>query len=211
MIAFCHTMISVGFVVLCVHCDLLKEFPCFFELAIYPSVQTFLYIRVSGKYNTAPGFMKLTEQIAKHFREIHFGGNWTSVNLKESLADVDWQQAITKVYSFNTIATLVYHTNYYVSAVSKVLKGEALNAKDKYSFDLTPIQSQQEWEKLLNKVWDDAENFATLIEQLPESKLWETFTDEKYGNYYRNIHGIIEHTHYHLGQIILIKKLLTKT
>ncbi len=46
------------------------------------------------------------------------------------------------------------------------------------------------------------------IEQLPESKLWETFSDEKYGNYYRNIHGIIEHSHYHLGQIVLIKKIL---
>jgi hypothetical protein len=29
---------------------------------------------------------------------------------------------------------------------------------------------------------------------------------EKYGNYYRNIHGIIEHIHYHLGQIVLIEK-----
>ena len=154
--------------------------------------------------------MKLTEQIAKHFREIHFGGNWTSVNLEESLADVNWQQATTKIYSFNTIAALVYHTNYYVSAVLEVLQGEPLNAKDKYSFDHPPIQSQEDWEKLLNKTWDNAEKFATLIEQLPESKLGETFTDEKYGNYYRNIHGIIEHTHYHLGQIVLIKKLLTQ-
>jgi hypothetical protein len=45
---------------------------------------------------------------------------------------------------------------------------------------------------------------------LPESKLAETFSDEKYGNYYRNIHGIIEHTHYHLGQIVLIKKILSQ-
>lgn len=155
--------------------------------------------------------MKLTKQIANHFREIHFGGNWTSVNLKESLADVNWQQASTQVYSFNTIAALVYHTNYYVSAVLKVLQGEPLHAKDKYSFDLPPIQSQEDWEKLLKKTWDDAGNFATLVEQLPESMLWKTFTDEKYGNYYRNIHGIIEHTHYHLGQIVLIKKLLTQT
>jgi hypothetical protein len=152
--------------------------------------------------------MKLTEQIANHFREIHFGGNWTSVNLKESLADVNWQQATTQVYSFNTIAALVYHTNYYVSAVLKVLQGEPLNSKDKFSFDHPPIQSQEDWKKLLNKTWEDAENFATLIEQLPESKLGETFTDENYGNYYRNIHGIIEHTHYHLGQIVLIKKIL---
>ena len=152
--------------------------------------------------------MNLTGQIAKQFREIHFGGNWTSSNLKDNLAGVDWQQATTQVYSFNTIAALVYHMNYFVTAVLKVLQGEPLNARDKYSFDLPPIHSREDWENLLDKTWTDAENFARLIEQLPESKLWETFSDEKYGNYYRNIHGIIEHNHYHLGQIVLVKKIL---
>ena len=152
--------------------------------------------------------MNLTSQIAKQFRDIYFGGNWTAVNLKQSLQDITWQQATTKVYSFNTIATLVFHTNYYVMVVTKVLQGEPLNAHDKYSFDHPPVTSQEDWEKLLNKTWADAENFAALIEKLPESKLWEIFLDEKYGNYYRNIHGIIEHNHYHLGQIVLIKKIL---
>jgi uncharacterized damage-inducible protein DinB len=152
--------------------------------------------------------VNLTGQIATHFREVYFGGNWTSSNLKEALADVTWQQATTQVYSFNTIATLVYHTNYYVSAVLKVLQGGPLDAKDKYSFDHPLIQSKEDWEGLLDKTWRDADNFARLIEQLPQSKLGETFMDEKYGNYYRNLHGIIEHIHYHLGQIVLIKKIL---
>jgi hypothetical protein len=155
--------------------------------------------------------MNLSKQIAKHFREFHFGGNWTSVSMKDSLADVTWLHATTQVYSLNTIATLVFHMNYYVNAVMKVLQGEPLNASDKYSFNLPPIQSQEDWEKLLHKTWADAENLASLIEQLPESKLAETFTDEKYGSYYRNIHGIIEHSHYHLGQIVLVKKILAKS
>ena len=152
--------------------------------------------------------MSLTAQIANRFREVHFGGNWTSVNLKESMAGITWQHATTQVYSFNTIAKLVYHINYYVAAVLKVLQGEPLNASDKYSFDLSAINSQEDWENLLNKTWTDAENFANLIEQLPENKLWEDFSNNKYGNFYRNLHGIIEHTHYHLGQIVLIKKIL---
>ena len=152
--------------------------------------------------------MNLTAQIAKHLREVHFGGNWTSVSLKETLADLTWQQATTQVYSFNTIVALIYHMNYYVSAILKVLQGEPLDASDKYSFDHPPILSQADWEKLLAKTWADAENFSSLIEQLPERTLGETFSDEKYGNYYRNIHGVIEHIHYHLGQIALIKKLL---
>jgi hypothetical protein len=152
--------------------------------------------------------MNYTGQIAKLVRDVHIGGNWTASNLKENLADLNWQQAITRVYTFNTIADLVYHMNYYVSAILGVLEGEPLNASDKYSFDRPPILCQEDWEKLLDKTWRDAENFAVLIEQLPESKLWEDFSDHKYGNYYRNIHGIIEHIHYHLGQIVLIKKIL---
>jgi hypothetical protein len=152
--------------------------------------------------------MNLSAHLAKHLREVYFGGNWTSVNLKNSLSGVTWQQATTKVHSLNTIVALVYHINYYIAAVIKVLQGEPLNASDKFSFDHPQINSQEDWGKLLNQTWVDAETFATLVEQVPESKLWENFEDGKYGNYYRNIQGIIEHTHYHLGQIVLIKKLL---
>jgi hypothetical protein len=152
--------------------------------------------------------MNLTAQIAKHFREIHFGVNWTWSNMKDHLLDVTWQEATTKVHSLNTIAALVYHINYFVSVILKVLEGGPLEGSDKYSFDHPPIQSQEDWEKLLAKTWSDAEKFAILVEQLPEQKLWETFGEEKYGNYYRNLHGVIEHNHYHLGQIVLIKKIL---
>ena len=141
--------------------------------------------------------MNLTKQIAEQFRQIHFGGNWTAVNLKETLADIDWEQATTKLHSFNTITTLVFHINYYVGLALEVLEGNPLTGHDKYSFSHPPIESQVDWEKLLNKTWTDAEKFANMIENLPENKLWETFVHEKYGNYYRNLHGIIEHAHYH--------------
>ena len=154
--------------------------------------------------------MNIPQQIARQVREIHFGGNWTDSNLKEHLADVTWQQATTKIYALNTIATLVYHINYFISAVLKVLEGEPLHASDKFSFDHPPIRNQNDWDKFLEKIWADAEKMADLIENLPESKLGETFIDEKYGTYFKNFQGIIEHTHYHLGQIVLIKKILSR-
>jgi hypothetical protein len=49
---------------------------------------------------------------------------------------------------------------------------------------------------------------ATLIEQIPEAMLWEYLADEKYGVYYRILHGIVEHFHYHLGQIVIMKRLI---
>lgn len=154
--------------------------------------------------------MKLTQQIAKHFRDLMFGGNWTYSNVKDNLSDVTWQLATTKVYDFNTIATLVFHMSYFVAAALQVLQGKPLDAHDKFSFDHPPISSKEDWEQFLNKVWLDAGNFANAIEQLPDNFLLENFADEKYGNVYRNIHGIIEHSHYHLGQIVIIKKLLLR-
>ena len=154
--------------------------------------------------------MNLSKQITKHLRDVYSGGNYAGVNLKETLAGVDGKMATSKFGSLNTILALVYHINYYVIAVSKVLQGEPLNASDKFSFDHPQIQTEEEWKSFLDQFWADAENLAALVEQLPESKFSEAFLDGKYGTYYRNIAGVVEHTHYHLGQIVLIKKLLSQ-
>lgn len=152
--------------------------------------------------------MKTTKQIAKHLRTVHFGGNWTEVNLKDTLQDVTWQQANKKIYDFNTIATLTFHINYFVDGVCQFLEGNPLAIKDKFSFDSPTINSKKDWKNMLTKVLDDGERFASLIEQLPDTKLYKDFSNPKYGNYYSNLHGIIEHIHYHLGQIVIIKKLV---
>jgi uncharacterized damage-inducible protein DinB len=154
--------------------------------------------------------MALPQQIAKHFREVFFGGNWTSVNLKESLEDVSLKQATTKHGDFNTIATLVFHINYYVMIITKVLEGGALEGNDKLSFDTPLFLSEKEWKDYLENCWKQAHRFSSLVEELPEKKIWENFAGEKYGNYYRNLSGVIEHTHYHLGQIVLLKKIFKK-
>ena len=152
--------------------------------------------------------MNLTALIGKQIREVHFGGNWTYVNLRDTLKGVTWQQAIAKIDHLNTIAALVIHINYFTTAVIKVLEGGVLTSRDKYSFDLPPIQSGEDWENIINKNWEDAERLAKLVENLPAERLEEDFTDKKYESYYKNIRGIIEHAHYHLGQIVLIKKLI---
>ena len=154
--------------------------------------------------------MNLSSTLAKRFRAIYTGNNWTNTNIKEAVANVSWEQAITKVHSFNTIAALIFHMDYYVSVALKVLQGGPLEGHDRFSFDCPPIQSQQDWEQLKAKVFADAEAVASLLEQLPENKFWEIFTDEKYGTYYSNIVGLIEHNHYHLGQVVLIKKILAE-
>lgn len=151
---------------------------------------------------------ELTKQIGKQLRDVYFGGNWTWVNYKDQLDDVTWQHATAKIGSFNTIASLVYHTGYYITAVTNVFENKPFDAHDKYAFDHPPVNSEETWNQLVKNVYERAEHFVKLIEEMPESLLWETFMEEKYGNYYRNLTGIIEHLHYHLGQIVLLKKII---
>lgn len=152
--------------------------------------------------------MQLSQQVAKHFREVYFGGNWTSVNLKEVLSGLSWQEATLSVHSANSIAALVFHMNYFVCAVLNVMKGGQLDAHDKFSFDLPPVKSQSDWEQLFEKTFTDATEFAKLAEQMPDERLVKDFAGSKYGSYFRNILGIIEHNHYHLGQIVILKKII---
>lgn len=152
--------------------------------------------------------MNHSAQIAKHFNDAFNGGNWTWVNLKETLKDITWQQATTSVYNCNTIAVLIYHISYYVTVQLKVLKGGSLEGTDKDSFNCPPVQSQEDWERLVDKIWQEVEEYTQLSQQFPDEQLNDIFIMEKYGNWYRNLLGIIEHTHYHMGQIVLLKKIL---
>lgn len=154
--------------------------------------------------------MSLNEQIAKQLRELFLSGQWigNDLNLKSQLDDVDVEMANTKYQSLNSIALLAFHLNYYLEGVMNVFKGGPLVIRDKYSYDMPPITSQKEWDTVRENIYRNAEYFIYLVEQMPTSQLNDAFTDEKYGSYLRNLMGVLEHSYYHLGQIVLIKKLI---
>ncbi|MEM9982912.1 MAG: DinB family protein [Bacteroidota bacterium] len=147
--------------------------------------------------------------IADRLREVFLSGSWmASTNYKQQLATISWEQAIQKVGTLNTIATLTYHVNYYVVGLLEVLDGGALSIRDQYSFDLPPIQSEAEWKALVQEFLSNAEQFILQVEKISDQQLEEVFVEEKYGTYLRNLEGVIEHSYYHLGQISLIRKLV---
>lgn len=152
--------------------------------------------------------MNTCSLLAKQMREVYFGGNWTSVCFKAVLAEVPWQQAQVSVAGCNSVATLFCHASYYVRVLGEVLRGEPLTAKDEYSFAVPPIGSQEEWLALQQAMWQAAEQTAALMEAADDAILETPFTHERYGSYYRNMAGIIEHLHYHLGQIVIVLRVM---
>lgn len=155
--------------------------------------------------------MKNTNQIANRFREVVLSGTWiANTNYKHQLSDLNWEVAVKSIDSLNTISVLAQHVHYYINGINNVFRGGTLDISDKYSFHFLPIQSQSQWEEFLTRFWRDAEEFALMVEQISQEKMEEPFVDEKYGTYQRNIDGMIEHCYYHLGQIVLLKKILSQ-
>jgi len=153
--------------------------------------------------------MNRSEFIANRLREVFLNGYWiANTNYKDQLLNITWRQAIHQVADLNTIAALTYHINYYLVGILNVFKGGPLEIKDQYSFDLPPIQSEEDWKKLVEEFLANSAVFADEVAQMPDEKLDQVFVNEKYGTYLRNIEGVIEHSYYHFGQVVLIKKLI---
>ncbi|MBK8515440.1 MAG: DUF1572 domain-containing protein [Saprospiraceae bacterium] len=155
--------------------------------------------------------MTRSQSLAVRLREVLLNGIWiANTNFKEQITGLNWQQSIQKVENLNTIALLVFHINYYLAGILNVFNAGKLEIKDKYSFDLPEIKSEDDWKALVNDFLINSENFAEKVEQLDDNMLDQPFVDEKYGSYLRNIEGVIEHSYYHLGQISLLRKIILK-
>lgn len=154
--------------------------------------------------------MNDSKDIAHRVRELFLNGKWiANTNYKHCLESTPWQLAIQK-HSKNSIAELAQHVHYYLKGVMEALQGKPLLVKDKYSFDFDEIKNEKEWKNFQRCLWEDAEKFAVVIEQLNEEVLHSDFVKKEYGSNKRNINAIIEHGYYHLGQIVLIKKQLNQ-
>lgn len=153
--------------------------------------------------------MNQAQQLAHRFEEALLSGKWvTNTNYKEILEDITLEEATKSYKGLNTIAQLTFHINYYIKGVLVVLKGGELTITDAYSFDIPILTTAKDWQDLRDELLKNALAFSQQLSTLSDKHIEEPFVNPKYGNYNRNMNGMIEHCYYHLGQMVLIKKLL---
>jgi uncharacterized damage-inducible protein DinB len=152
--------------------------------------------------------MKLQQFIAQHILDVHNGDNWTEVNIADTLKDVSFEMAVTQTKaSKNTIASLLYHLTFYNEVMLKRLQGNPPANNDDNGFDMPPLQNEAAWQALKQKNISSAYELAEDIKNIPDEKLFEPILPG-YSQTYKSLHGIVEHAHYHLGQMVLLKNLI---
>lgn len=153
--------------------------------------------------------MQRNTALADRIREVFLNGTWiANTNFKQQLENTNWEVALRKLENVNSIAALVFHINYYLGGLIRAFESGKLDISDQYSYDLPPIKHQQDWEQLINRFLKNAGEFAQRVSQMDDALLDKPFIDPKYGTMLRNIEGVIEHAYYHLGQVVILRKIL---
>lgn len=152
----------------------------------------------------------ISSQMAKHLRDVVFGGNWSISNYQQVIRSIPVAWIHRSLQGSNSILTLFCHATYYIGVQLEVTKGNPLVAKDEWSFKTPEINTQEEWMQLLQEKMAQTEELASLLETLPDEQWQAIFVQEKYGTWFRNFAGCIEHLHYHLGQIALIATIIKR-
>lgn len=153
--------------------------------------------------------MSTNQFLSERIREVYLQGTWiANTNYKELLQDVKVEMANRKFSDLNTIALITFHINYYLKGLINVFKKGRLEISDKFSFDMPPIKTEQEWQMMVGNLLDNADELAQLVGEMPYELFDEDFVDARYGTWLKNMEGAIEHSYYHLGQIALLKKLI---
>ena len=143
------------------------------------------------------------------FREIYLDGDWVvNTNLKSTLHEINYHQAVSTIGTHNSIAAITFHLNYYMAGILHVFDTGVLDISDKYSFDLPDLNNAESWQLLKKSTIENCELMASKLEGLSDGYLDSDFVDKKYGSWRRNIEALIEHGYYHLGQIVLLTKLI---
>ncbi|MEM7037664.1 MAG: DUF1572 domain-containing protein, partial [Bacteroidota bacterium] len=120
--------------------------------------------------------MKQSEFLATRIREVHHHGQWVAnTNYQKLLGEITWTQATHKLGSLNTIAALTFHVNYFLDGLYKAFSGGPKVVDEKYSFDMSPITSQSEWEGLVDDLLTNAEKFARRVAEFPDKFLFGPF------------------------------------
>lgn len=156
--------------------------------------------------------MERNQYLSIRLREVFLNGTWiANTNYQDQLKQTSWEEANFKIGNLNTIGNLTFHINYYLEGLLSAFKTGQLTIRDQFSYIDTPVTSAEDWDQRITQFMNNAEDFATAVAQFNDAVFDEDFIDTKYGSFLRNIEGVIEHSYYHLGQIVLLKKLIAST
>jgi len=127
---------------------------------------------------------------------------WHGPAVMEVLIGIDEGIVHKKINDTHSIFELVGHmTSWRTFVTEKLIGNEGFEVTDATNF---PVLIN--WPQALNSLQESQSKLLQALEQFPSERLHEVVPNRPY-KIFTMVHGIIHHDLYHLGQIVLIKRI----
>ncbi len=154
--------------------------------------------------------MKEIERISKLLSDLYKGNSWIDVTINGTLKNISSTQAFTHpVNNLNSIWEIVNHLVCWREAVIKRLHGEVIEGPANNFFEAIPDNSEKAWMKTLERLDISQQSWMEFLKGFDSNDLEIIYKNTK-TTHYELILGILQHDAYHLGQIVLLKKLVNE-
>ena len=140
----------------------------------------------------------------------HFNGNpWIDITILGELKSLTAKQAAAKTGDLNSIWEIVNHMISWRKALISRVKGKTVKYSDNNFISEVKDKSPAAWKKTISNFRKSQEDITGFLVRSDDSLL-ETISPTSGYTYYELVMAILLHDSYHLGQIVLIKKLLNE-
>ncbi|MDN3723804.1 DinB family protein [Aequorivita sp. SDUM287046] len=152
--------------------------------------------------------MNETERIQTLFTDLYHGHPWLDVTLQDTLSRITATQANQRPISDgNTIWEIVNHLIAWRQNVLKRVQGEVLQTPSNNYIKRIEDDSKEAWQQTLEALETTQKEWLYFLNTFNEADFVKEYSVNKL-TYYQHIHGIIQHDAYHLGQIVLLAKMV---
>ena len=138
----------------------------------------------------------------------HFNGNpWIDVTINGELNSLTAKQAAAKTGNLNSIWEIVNHMISWRKALIGRVKGKPVKYSDNNFISKVKDKSPAAWKKIISKFRKSQNDIIGFLKK-SDDQLLEIVSPTSGYTYYELVMSILIHDSYHLGQIVLIKKIL---
>jgi uncharacterized damage-inducible protein DinB len=146
------------------------------------------------------------ERIIDQLNRAFVGEAWHGPAVIEILEGVTAQQAMAHpLAGGHSIWELALHIAAWMRAILRRLHGDRAQLTDAENFPAVTHSGKLAWEETLKSITQAHEELRSAIRLLDDSRLDRPII-EGMSSVYVTLHGVIQHSLYHAGQIAILKK-----
>lgn len=150
--------------------------------------------------------MSEAARIAEQLRRAYEGEAWHGPALRELLADVTAERAAAKpVGGAHSIWEIVLHIAAWETAGRRRLEGDRAELSDAENWPPVTDESVAGWSAALAELERSNRALREAVARLDDARLDSPIL-EGMSSVYVTLHGVVQHTLYHAGQIAVLKK-----